>query len=201
MVAFDYSKEPSNPWDKADWNPKAQIDFMRRMRAEHRYDSSGEPRITQRIAQSDTKGIPPKDESKRPPYQVIIQKRFIGSQASTQASVQSVAILNFEQSGILTDSQQFTLGVVPVASTFPGSLPSTARCDVAPTSDALLSLLLGDTLIATILFAANSTTGIIAWISPSTLVEPGDLLYVIAPYPADPTLAGVNIAFLGKAAA
>lgn len=195
MVAYDYSKEPNNPWDKATWAPRAQIDFMRRVRLDNKYNGSAENRIAQRIAQSDTKGIPPRDDAKRP-YQVIIQRRYIGAQGSVPAT----AILDFEQSGTLTDAQQFTLGVVPVASTFPGAMPSTARCDVAPTSDASLTLLLGDTLVATISFAASSTIGTIVWAAPSIMVGPGDLLYLVAPATADPTLAGVNIAFLGTAA-
>src|SRR5665647_3201426 len=61
MVQYDFSKEPDNPWDLATWDPRAQIDFMRRMRYSFGGTSGhAEARIMQRIAQSDTKGMPPR---------------------------------------------------------------------------------------------------------------------------------------------
>ena len=79
MVAYDYSKEPNNPWDAATWNPSAQIDFMRRTRGAWNFNGTAEPRIAQRIDQSDTKGIPPKPVTKKPPFQVIVRKALPNS--------------------------------------------------------------------------------------------------------------------------
>ncbi len=72
MVAYDYSKEPNNPWDIATWDPRAQIEFMRRMRYKFGGTSGhAEARIMQRIAQSDTKGMPP------PSPKVIVHKVYV----------------------------------------------------------------------------------------------------------------------------
>jgi hypothetical protein len=198
MVAYDYSTEPDNPWDLATWNPRAQIDFMRRMR--HKFGGTqghAEARIMQRIAQSDTKGMPP-PTGKKSPYQVIIQKRITVAPAPGTVGVSQSPILGFNQIGTMSDAQQFTMGVVPMATTFPGTSPSEARCATAPTDDVSLTLVDANAnVLCTITFLAGSTVGTFVWGSPTT-VEPGDLLYVNGPSPADLTFAGVNIAFIGQ---
>src|ERR1035437_10090728 len=198
MVAYDYSTETDNPWDLATWNPRAQIDFMRRMRYKFGGTSGhAEARIMQRIAQSDTKGIPPLPSQKKQPYQVIVQKRIIVLPAPGTVGVSQPPILGFNQTGTLSDAQQFAMGIVPMTTVFPGTSPSEARCAIAPTGDVSLTLVTaGNVVVCTISFAAGSTIGTFVW--GSVTVEPGDLLSVIGPSPADLTFAGVNIAFIGQ---
>src|SRR5579864_1552875 len=194
MVAYDYSKEPNNPWDKATWSPSAQIDFMRRTRAAHKYDGSGEPRITQRIMQSDTKGIPPKPENKRPPYQVIIQKRFLGAQSSGPATI----TVGFGQIGAVSATERWMLAIASTTTAFPSTVVSEAACGTAPTADTFLQLLnASGTLLCTITFAAGQKVGVLTWAMTRYVVNPGDILYVLAAPTQDATFADVNIAFVG----
>lgn len=202
MVAYDFSAEPNNPWDKATWSPRAQIDFMRRTRASYDYiGGNAEARINQRIAQSDTKGMPPPAD-KKPPFQVIVEKRFITTGSASAGAPQAV-VLGFGQTGntLLGAAASFAVGVVPTAAVFPGVQPSEARCQTAPTDTAQLLLVTAEIeTICTITFEAGSTVGTFDWASPATIVEPGDLLFVLAPAVSDATFAGINLAFIGAPA-
>jgi len=123
MVAYDYSKEPNNPWDAATWNPSAQIDFMRRTRGAWNFNGTAEPRIAQRIDQSDTKGIPPKPVTKKPPFQVIVEKRYLTPQRRD-------VVLGFGMSGSVESHTQWTLPVATQRITFPSTTPSDARVGI-----------------------------------------------------------------------
>jgi hypothetical protein len=199
MVAYDYSKEPNNPWDLETWDPRAQIEFMRRMRYKFGgTKGNAEARIMQRIAQSNTKGMPPPTTGKKSPYQVIIQKRITVVPGVGTVGVSQPPILGFNQTGTMSDAQRFAMGVVPMTTVFPGTMSSEARCDTAPTGDVSLTLVDANAnVLCTISFAAGSTVGTFAW-GPPVTVGPGDLLYVNGPSPADLTFAGVNIAFIGQ---
>jgi hypothetical protein len=194
MVAYDYSKEPNNPWDAATWNPSAQIDFMRRTRGAWNFNKTAEARIGQRIAQSDTKGVPPPLIKKKPPFQVIVEKRFIGSQ--TPATPVPVT-LGFAEIGAMHPGAQFPLAISPQAVTFPSTAtPSQAGCLVPPTDNATMTLELpSGEVICTVEFAAGDYFGTFSWASPTVLIPAGTILYVIAG--SDPTLADVSIAFIG----
>ena len=58
MVAYDYSKEPNNPWDAATWNPSAQIDFMRRTRGAWNFNGTAEPRIARGMDKNQAGSLP-----------------------------------------------------------------------------------------------------------------------------------------------
>ena len=205
MVAYDYSREPDNPWDRATWSPKAQIDFSRRMRALHMYDGSAETRILQRIEQSDTKGIPPRPERpQRPPFQVIIQKRVF---VQTGSSPPPDPGLGFWAAGTLISNGIYTLAVTPLNMQFPGD-PTVdldlASCRSAPTGSVALRLMsnpLDDTtLICTVSFAAGVKTGTFNYVptlSSPLVIPAGTTLYLVAPVNVDPTFIGISIQFGG----
>jgi hypothetical protein len=192
MVQYDYSREENNPWDAATWNPRTQLDFMRRVRAAWP-KANAEDRIRQRIAQSDTHGIPPKKQSTQAPFQVIIQRRYLVPESKDTT-------LGFGLAGPVVPRTQWTLPVLTERVQFPSSTVSDARCDVAPTNDVTLTLsTANNTVLCVVTFPAGSQIGTFAWSVPAGLIcQPGDLLYLFANGPNDPTFAGANLAFIGR---
>lgn len=195
MVAYDFSKEPNNPWDAAVWNPRAQIDFTRRMRSAWP-DGSAESRITQRIAQSDTKGIPPAADKKKPPFQIIIEKRYLAPPTRD-------VVLGFGMAGAVEALTQWTLPVATQRVTFPSTTPSDARCDVAPTGTVVLTLSdANNVILCAVEFESGQTTGTFTWTPPPNyILQPGALLYLFVEGPQDATFAGVNVGFVGRTVA
>ena len=211
MVAYDYSKEPNNPWDLATWDPQAQIEFMRRMR----YKFGGtmgnaEARITQRIAQSDTKGMPP---SKAP----LTNKIYIikgrpgpaGKDGTSGSGTAGAPILGFTGEGPFIANERFMLAPTPVAINFPAALASlsSAVALISPTQSSTFVLTAdpneflanGDAVICSVTFGVGSQIGAFAWGTPVT-IPASTALYVIAPPVADPALGGVQILFRGDPA-
>lgn len=81
---------------------------------------------------------------------------------------------------------------------FPAGLAgSRAAVEVAPTSAATFSLQRNGSGIATVTFAAGATTASFSLLAEATL-EPGDRLTLIAPSPADPTLADLYLTLRGR---
>jgi hypothetical protein len=197
MVAYDFSKEPNNPWDTATWNPRAQIDFIRRTRAAHNYvGGNAEKRIAQRIAQSDTKGIPPRVAPAMPPRTFIIQKRIITG--AGDGAPENIRI-GFGVTGAVPGGTQWTLPVLTKVIGFPSTTSSEARCDVAPTGTVTVTLTDSDSnILCTVTFASGSTVGTFDWTVPTGYAaQPGDLLYVTVEGANDATFAGLNLAFIG----
>jgi len=103
--------------------------------------------------------------------------------------------------------------VAPVTATFPTTTAAeiTAVCDVAPLANYVLYVINNITeyenagakgspngIIATITFAANSTTGTISWAAGSVSVPLGTYLYFLtSPTSKDATIQGINILLAG----
>jgi len=186
----------SNPWAEDTWSVAAQGSFVKNAIA--RYGNKlGMARAHAMARQAGTT-IGATRNSTKPPFQVIVQKRFIGSPTPVASQSVNPPVVGFGQIGTIEASQRYTLAVAPFAMKLPGTTPSEAHCDVAPTDDASLTLVNSSSMVlCTITFAAGSTTGTFNW-GPQTTINPGDVLYVIGPAVADATLAGVNIAFVGS---
>jgi len=185
-----------NPWDKATWDPRAQIEFMRATRADSAYrgDKHAQDRINQRIAQSDTKGIPPKVE-KKVPFQVIIEKRFYPATSDIGEAV----TLGFGETGPMHAGNQYPLAISSQVVTFPSATtPSQSACVVPATGHATVTLEdAHGNIICIVEFAPLMFTGTFDWTSPATTYPAGTILYVVAD--GDPTLSGVTLAFVGTA--
>lgn len=83
------------------------------------------------------------------------------------------------------------------ALTFPEDLPaSRAVAGTAATSEAVFSILLNAVVVGTITFGAAQDEGVFAT-DDDISVEARDILEVVAPSPADATLADISITIAG----
>jgi hypothetical protein len=210
MVTYDYSNESNNPWDLATWDSQAQIDFMRRMR--YKFGGSkgnAEARITQRIAQSDTKGMPPRAIAPVNKVYIIRGKPGAPGAPGAPGGAASNPILGFTGEGPFIANEQFMLAPTPSGMRFPSALAalSSATCLFAPTADSILTLALdaveylasGDGVIAQATFNAGSQIGSFTW-APPLSVPASSRLWIVAPAVADPVFGGVQLLFRGDPA-
>lgn len=184
-----YAPRPANepnPWAEDTWNLTGQGRFITQF---------GMARAAQRASEAGTKiGAPRKKAPDRPIVMTIVQKRFF-----LPAPQPTPVTIGFGENDIMGPSEPFQLAVATEAAVFPGSMQSEAFCDTAPMSDASFDLRLPDgTTIANVMFLAGQHIGSVIWLFAATIVNAGDVLTLIAPAESDPTLAGVNLAFVGQ---
>lgn len=191
MVTYE-SPDEINPWAADTWSVTAQGRFLKRM-IDRYGPKSGMARAEQFAKEAGSRlgaTKPPREK----PFQVIVQRRYL--QPPTKDTT-----LGFGMNGLIAAQTQWTLPVVTERVQWPSTVtPSDARCDVAPTNDAILTLSTATNVqICTVTFPAGSTVGTFTWTAPASLIcQPGDLLYLFANGPQDDTFAGVNIAFIGR---
>lgn len=136
----------------------------------------------------------------------------ITSTGAIPVPVQNYAKLAITAVGPWTASQVFTLAPSSLNGTFPSAKVarvSTAKCSTAPTGDVTFYLVNNATtffasgppagVVATITFAAGSTTGAIVW-NGTTSVYESDVWVLVMPASADPAFAGINLLFIGDPA-
>lgn len=192
MVTYDFSGEDVNPWAPETWSLTEQGKFLKRMSAKYGPEF-GMMRAKSFAAQAGSKVGATQPKERRAPFQVIVQNRYL------KPPITDIT-LGFGLAGLIEADTQWTLPVVTSRIQWPSSKPSEALCDTAPTGDSVLTLsTVSNLVLCTVVFSAGSTVGNFNWSAPTSYItQPGDLLYLFAELPQDPTFAGVNLAFIGR---
>jgi len=193
-----YEFQGPNPWDKATWNTRAQIEFVRQTRAQWDFNGSAEIRIAQRIAQSDTNGFPPKSDKPTIIVRNFIHNKIISATTTTASGPEAVT-LGFAETGTMMNGAQYPLAISSQVVTFPSAtVVSQAGCLITATDYSTLTLEDGDgNILCIVEFAPSRAVGTFDWTSPAFTVPTGTILYIVPD--GDPTLADVSIAFIGTA--
>lgn len=132
--------------------------------------------------------------------------RAVGIASAGQiAAVTGVHGFGFFAGGTLADSELLGSGTFPVDITFVNSDPnSSVTAEFAPASTAVLNVKAADPIsgldvvVATFTFAASSKTAVIAWTGGSYTLPAGKVIKLIAPHPADTSLANVHGTITGS---
>lgn len=189
-----------NPWSAKHWNLTTQGAIVKRhgsATAERMAKAAGTT-----VGAGKPADDPASDDHKKKKVYVLIKKHI-----PAVAAASAHEFLGFFGVGPFANDQQFALAAATVAVSFPTAhLPdrSQATCGVAASGSALFFLVKdvaaylsnGTTVVATATFLAGQTTGNISYNGPNSITV-GEVLYLVCPHVADPTIQDVELTFCG----
>lgn len=103
----------------------------------------------------------------------------------------------FFAGGVLDANENLGSGALPFTVTFRDGNPLSFASSLTPAAASATFRLVADvagtpTDVGTIVFAMGSTSGVVSWVGGEFVLAPGQVFSVIAPNPADATLASVT---------